>query len=166
MGTTLWIVVAMVVVGGAVAVHIGKYPGHVRYSFGLKHENNRRDLQAARAKLRQLEQTVGQERDRARSAVTSAANHHGHRVRQAEQRLSHLRDPGRGKLLGELTGRLRLYENVLEVTVEGRSTAHQLTGISIRDEYSRSAGHVYLTFPKAFQQLLTFPLGDGVGDVE
>ena len=158
MGPTFWIVVAMVVLGGALVVRMGHYPGHLRYSFGLKHHARRRDLRAAREKLRRLEQTVEQERDGARSAVTTAAYNHGHRVREAEGRLARLREPGRGTQRGELAGRLRLYDNVLEVMTEQRITTHQLTGISIRDEYSRSAGHVYLTLPKAFQQLLTFSL--------
>ncbi|WP_030274326.1 hypothetical protein [Streptomyces sp. NRRL B-24484] len=160
MGTTTWIVLAMLVLGGWLVLRIGKYPGNWRFSFSPRPEyrKHRRDLKAAREKLRRLEHAAGQERDSARTAMEAAVSSHGRRVREAELRLSRLRDPGQGALRSELAGTLRLYDHVLQVTAEGRTTSHPLNGISIRDEYSHSFGHVYLTLPDGLQQLLTFSL--------
>ncbi|GAA1501069.1 hypothetical protein GCM10009760_63610 [Kitasatospora kazusensis] len=149
---------ALMALAGWLVWRAGLYPGNWRYSLGIKYQENRRDLRAAREKLRQLEQSVGQEQDGARSAVAAAVSSHRLRVRQAELRLARLQDPGHGALRTELAGTLRLYDHVLEVTAEGRITAHPLTKVLIRDEYSPSAGHIYLTLPNGFRQLLTFSL--------
>lgn len=46
----------------------------------------------------------------------------------------------------------------MEVTTEGRSVEYPLHEVSVRDEYSRKAGHIYMALPTGRQQMVTVPL--------
>ncbi|MFJ2189866.1 hypothetical protein ACIOJE_18300 [Kitasatospora sp. NPDC087861] len=154
MGTVGWVVVIVLVVAGAVVWLMLRYPGGWRYAFSTQYAANRRDLDAARGKLRGLQHEAGRERATARSGVEAAERAHQDRVNQARAHLAWLRAPGRGVLRSSLGEHLRLYDHALEMTVDGRTVECPLHEVSIRDEYSRTAGHVYVVLPTGRQQMV------------
>ncbi|MFE2727088.1 hypothetical protein [Kitasatospora sp. NPDC059327] len=158
MGTTGWVVLALLVLTGTVVWRMSQYPGTWRHTFDPHFSKDRGDLRVARKKLRRLQQSVEGERTSARSAVETAAYNHESRVREAEQHLARLRDPGRGAPRGSLADRLYLYDHVLKVTTDGGINAHPLQALAIDDQYSRSAAHIYLTLPDGRRELLTISL--------
>ncbi|MBV6700210.1 hypothetical protein KV557_24415 [Kitasatospora aureofaciens] len=153
-----WILVVVLVVAGAVVWLMLRYPGGWRYAFSAEYAEQRRDLDAARGKLRVLQREAGRERDMARSDVEAAERAHHDRVNQAQAHLAWLRAPGRGVLRSSLGDSLRLYDHALEVTVDGRTVEYPLHEVSVRDEYSRKAGHVYVALPTGRQQMVTVSL--------
>ncbi|TQF01328.1 hypothetical protein E6W39_02585 [Kitasatospora acidiphila] len=158
MGLVGWILVAVLVLGGAVAWLMKRYPGGLRYAFSTEYAEDRHELDVARSRLHEAERAAGRERDRAHSAVKAAERAHRDRVNQARDRLARLQDPDRGILRSSLGDSFRLYEHALEVTVDGRTAEYPLHDIAIRDEYSGKAGHVYVTLPTGRQKMVIVPL--------
>ncbi|MFF7454443.1 hypothetical protein [Kitasatospora sp. NPDC008115] len=155
-----WILVVVLSVGAAVIWLMLRYPGGWRYAFGEEYAKDRRDLDGARSRLRGLEREARRERDAARGEVEAAERAHGDRVGRARAHLARLRAPGRGDLRSSLLGGLRLYEHALEVTVDGLTSEYPLDEISVRDEYSSKAGHVYVALPTGRRQMVSVPLDE------
>ncbi|MEU1283414.1 hypothetical protein [Kitasatospora sp. NPDC005856] len=158
MGPVGWIVVVVLAVATGVLWLMLRYPGGWRYAFTAEYADNRRDLDAARGRLRALEHEARRERDRARSGITAAEQAHQDRVGRAREHLDRLRSPARGDLRSSLGDGLRLYDRALEVTTQGRTAEYPLHEVSLRDEYSREEGHVYVSLPTGRQQMVTVPL--------
>ncbi|MFE4483086.1 hypothetical protein ACFRQP_41045, partial [Kitasatospora sp. NPDC056789] len=117
-----WILTVVLVAAGAVAWLMLRYPGGWRCAFGPEYAEHRRDLDAARGKLRDLKREAGRERGRARSAVEAAERAHASRVGEARAHLDRLRSPDRGSLRSSLGDSLRLYDPgpVFELASAGR----------------------------------------------
>ncbi|MFD4659766.1 hypothetical protein ACFWP2_29535 [Kitasatospora sp. NPDC058444] len=158
MGPVGWIVVVVLAVAGGVLWLMLRYPGGWRYAFTAEYADNRRDLDAARGRLRALERDAGRERDRARAGIAAAEQAHQDRVDRARAHLDRLRSPDRGDLRSSLGEGLRLYDQALEVTAQGRTAEYPLHEVSLRDEYSREEGHVYVSLPTGRQQMVTVAL--------
>ena len=93
MGLMGWILIVVLLSGGTVVWLMLRYPGGWRYAFSAEYAENRRDLDAARGKLRQLEREAGREHDAARSEMEAADRDHRNRVGQARAHLAWLRAP-------------------------------------------------------------------------
>lgn len=158
MGPVGWIVVVVLAIAAGVLWLMLRYPGGWRYAFTAEYADNRRDLDAARGRLRALEREAGRERDRARAEIAAAEQAHQERVDRARERLDRLRSPARGDLRSSLGDGLRLYDQALEVTAQGRTAEYPLHEVSLRDEYSREEGHVYVSLPTGRQQTVTVSL--------
>lgn len=140
-----WTIVVVLAIAAAAGSRMRRYPGTWRHAFDPRYSQDRENLRTARAKLRRAEKTVAAEHDRARSAVDSAAQQHRARVKEAEQHLAGLRDPGRGALLSSLGDQLDLYEHALRVTTGSLANTHSLLGLALDDQYSRKEAFIYLT---------------------
>ncbi|MFF2616703.1 hypothetical protein [Kitasatospora sp. NPDC058046] len=160
-----WILTVVLVAAGAVAWLMLRYPGGWRCAFGPEYAEHRRDLDAARGKLRDLKREAGRERGRARSAVEAAERAHASRVGEARAHLDRLRSPDRGSLRSSLGDSLRLYDRALEVTAEGRTAEYPLHEVALLDEYSGTDGHVYVALPTGRRQMVSVPL-DGTPEAE
>ncbi|MFD9060854.1 hypothetical protein ACFVZ3_04975 [Kitasatospora purpeofusca] len=53
---------------------------------------------------------------------------------------------------------LRLYENALGVTVDGRTVEHPLSEVSILDDHSGQDCHIYVALPNGRRQMVTVSL--------
>ncbi|MGW3185917.1 hypothetical protein ACWDD9_42270, partial [Kitasatospora sp. NPDC001119] len=127
-----WILTVVLVAAGAVAWLMLRYPGGWRCAFGPEYAEHRRDLDAARGKLRDLKREAGRERGRARSAVEAAERAHASRVGEARAHLDRLRSPDRGSLRSSLGDSLRLYDPgpVFELASAGRRRGTHLAALS------------------------------------
>ncbi|MFH9939036.1 hypothetical protein ACH4OT_06890 [Streptomyces murinus] len=154
-----WILLLALVVAAAVGRQLYLYPGGWKFAFASEYGAARRDLDRARGALRGLERTVRKELAGARGAVDTAATAHRRRVRDAEERIARLRDPGRGGYRDEL-GALSLYEHVLVVSTDDFSGDLPLHEIAVRSDHTRTAGHLYLVGPDGRQHLVTYATAD------
>ncbi|MFE1319996.1 hypothetical protein [Kitasatospora phosalacinea] len=154
-----WIVLLVLVAAAAVGWRLRRYPGGWRPAFAPEYGAARSDLDGARRALRDLERTARKELADARSAVDAAAAAHRRQVRDAEERIAYLRDPGRGGYRSEL-GPLSLYEHVLVVSTYEFSGDLPLHDVSVRSDHTRTASHLYLIGPDGRQHLVTYPADD------
>ncbi|MGV9266184.1 hypothetical protein ACWDRR_16150 [Kitasatospora sp. NPDC003701] len=158
MGPAGWILVVVLAVAGTALWLMLRYPGGWRYAFGAEYAEQRRDLDAARGRLRTLQHEARRERAAARSDVKAVERAHQNRVGRARAHLAGLQSPGRGTLRSSLGDSLRLYDNALEVTADGSTVEHPLHEVSLRDEYAREAGRIYVALPSGRQQMVTVSL--------
>ncbi|MEV7026358.1 hypothetical protein [Kitasatospora sp. NPDC093558] len=163
MSVLWWMLLIVLAAGGVIGWHCYHYPGSWRHTFGAEHDGARRDLDTARGALRRLESSRRKEVSGAQAGVDAAAATRRRRIREIEQRIADLREPGRGTLREEL-GPLSLYQHVLEVRTDDERSDLPLHGISVRSDHSADAGHVYVVDPGGRQHLLTYPAAETAED--
>ncbi|WP_331727305.1 hypothetical protein OG871_39995 (plasmid) [Kitasatospora sp. NBC_00374] len=157
--TLFWTGLPVLAAVGTAAWWMTQYPGTWRHAFDPRHRQDREHLRTARHNLRQAEQQIAAEQDRARSAADTAARDHQNRIRQAEQHLAALRAPSTGPLLHSLGERLDLYEQVLRVNTDlSTGTDYPLLGLEVDDRYSLTDAFLYVTPPRGRRELVTLPL--------
>ncbi|MFC8448711.1 hypothetical protein [Kitasatospora sp. NPDC057223] len=159
MNAGIWILLVLLAVAGVIGRRLHRYPGGWKYAFAPEHDAARRDLGTARDTLRDLKRSAQKELAGARASAEAAATAHRRRVREAEEHLAYLREPGRGGFRAEIDG-LSLYEHVLAVNTDDWRGDLPLHDISVRSDHSPTAGHVYLVAPNGRQHLLTYPVAD------
>ncbi|MFE9414959.1 hypothetical protein ACFYMX_04835 [Streptomyces griseofuscus] len=154
-----WILLLALIAAAAVGRQLYRYPGGWKFAFASEYGAARRDLDRARSAVSGLERTARKELAGARGAVDAAATAHRRRVRDAEEHLARLSDPGRGGYRAEL-GALSLYEHVLAVSTDDFSGDLPLHEIAVRSDHTRTAGHLYLIGPDGRQHLVTYATAD------
>ncbi|MFY4722793.1 hypothetical protein [Streptomyces sp. LaBMicrA B280] len=154
-----WVLLLALAAAAAVGRQLYLYPGGWRFAFAPEYGAARRDLDRARSALGGLERTARKELAGARGAVDTAAAAHRRRVRDAEERVARLSDPGRGGYRDEL-GTLSLYEHVLVVSTDDFSGDLPLHEIAVRSDHTSTAGHLYLVGPDGRQHLVTYATAD------
>ncbi|MFK0190944.1 hypothetical protein [Kitasatospora sp. NPDC090308] len=156
-GWTLLLV--LVAVAALVLRQLRRYPGGWRFAFSAEYGAARSDLDRARGELSGLERSARQELSGAQGAVKAAVAAHGRRVRDAEEQVAYLRDPGRGGYRAEL-GDLCLYEHVLVVSTYEYSGDLPLHETAVRSEHTPRASHLYVIGPDGRQHLVTYPAAE------
>ncbi|WKE67704.1 hypothetical protein [Streptomyces sp. WP-1] len=154
-----WTLLLALAAAAAAGRQLYLYPGGWKFAFGPEYGAERGDLDRARGALRGLERSARKELAGARGAVDTAVTAHRRRVRDAEEHIARLRDPGRGAYRDEL-GALSLYEHVLAVSTDDFSGDLPLHGIAVRSDHTRTAGHLYLVGPDGRQHLVTYATAD------
>ncbi|SOB88662.1 hypothetical protein [Streptomyces sp. 1331.2] len=158
MASVGWMVLAALVVGGVAVWLRQRYPGGWRYALSTEYAGQRRDLDAARGRLRELRREAERALAAARAGVDAAERARRSRIAQAETHLARLRSPGRGMLRSSVGRVLWLYEHVLVVEVDGREIECPLPEVSVRDEYSDGIGHVYVALPDGRREMVSVSL--------
>lgn len=156
-----WGLILLLALAAAAAVgrQLYRYPGGWKFAFAPEYDGARSDLDSARSAVRGLERAAQKELADARGAVDAAASAYRRRVRNAEERVAYMSDPGRGGYRDEL-GALSLYEHVLAVSTDDFSGDLPLHEIAVRSDHTRMASHLYLVGPDGRQHLVTYAAAD------
>jgi outer membrane translocation and assembly module TamA len=144
MGAVQLVVVGVVGLGLWVLWRRHRYPGGWAFAFSLKHESDRETLANARNKAREMSRRAAQAESAALANLTSAQAAYERRLRELDQLIARLRNPGTGERLGGL-GELVLFEHILVVTSETGTRSIWLAGLDARFDTGRANHSIYLT---------------------
>ncbi|MFJ1610401.1 hypothetical protein ACIOHS_44920 [Streptomyces sp. NPDC088253] len=138
------VVVVVVGLGTWVLWRRHRYPGGWAFAFSLKYESDREALANARSKAREVSRRAAEAESAALAELTSAQAAYERRLRQLEQQIARLRDPGTGERLDSL-GELVLFQHVLVVTSGPGTRSIELAGLDARFETGQTNHSIYLT---------------------
>ncbi|WP_330310427.1 MULTISPECIES: hypothetical protein [unclassified Streptomyces] len=99
---------------------------------------------AARSKARELSRRAAEAESAALAELTSAQAAYERRLRQLEQQIARLRNPGTGERLDSL-GKLVLFQHVLVVTSGPGTRSIELAGLDARFDTGQTNHSIYLT---------------------
>lgn len=140
------VVVVVVGVGLWVLWKRHRYPGGWAFAFGRKCESDRDALANARHKAREVSRRAAEAESAAQAKLASALAAYERRLRQLEQRIARLRNPGTSGRLDSL-GKLVLFQHVLMVTSGPAPRSIELAGLDVRFDTGRTNHSIYLTDP-------------------
>lgn len=144
MGAVQLVAVVVVGLGLWVLWRRHRYPGGWAFAFSLKYESDRDVLANARNKARDLSRRAAEAESNALAALTSAQAAHEQKLRQLEQQIARLRNPGTGERLAGL-GELVLFQHVLVVTSGPGTRSIALAGLDARFDTGQTNHSIYLT---------------------
>ncbi|MFJ3799897.1 hypothetical protein ACIPSJ_26885 [Streptomyces sp. NPDC090088] len=144
MSTAQLVVVVVVGLGLGVLWRRYRYPGGWAFAFSWKYEGDRNALANARSKARTVSRKAAEAESAAQAELTSAQAAYERGLRQLEQQIARLRNPGAGERLGNL-GELVLFQHVLVVTSGSATYSIELAGLDARFDTGRTNHSIYLT---------------------
>lgn len=130
--------------GGWVLWRRHRFPGGWAFAFGSEYESDREALATARHRARVLARTAAQEESAARAELAAAEAAYEKRLRELEQRVATLRNPGSGQRL-DSRGELTLFQHVLVVETQRGTRSMALAGLDVRFETGQKNYSIYLT---------------------
>ncbi|WP_371100695.1 hypothetical protein [Streptomyces sp. PU_AKi4] len=138
------VVVVVVGLGLWVLWRRHRFPGGWAFAFSLKYESDREALASARQRAREVSRRAAETESAALVGFTSAQTAYERRLRQLEQQIARLRNPGTGERLGGL-GELVLFRHVLMVTSRAGERSIELAGLDARFDTGKTNHSIYLT---------------------
>ncbi|MFF4402504.1 hypothetical protein [Streptomyces sp. NPDC001480] len=138
------VVVVVVGLGLWVLWRRHRYPGGWAFAFSLKYESDRDALANARHKARVVSRRAAEAESAAQAELTSTQAAYERRLRQLEQQIARLRNPGTGERLDSL-GELALFQHVLVVTSGPATRSIELAGLDARFDTGKTNHSIYLT---------------------
>ncbi|MET9720316.1 hypothetical protein ABZZ46_33635 [Streptomyces rochei] len=144
MSAVQWVVVVVIGLGLWVLWRRHRFPGGWAFAFSLQYESEREALTSARQKAREVSRRAAETESAALASLTSAQSTYERRLRQLEQQIARLRNPGAGERLSGL-GELVLFRHVLMVTSGPGTRSIELAGLDARFDLGKTNHSIYLT---------------------
>ncbi|MBZ6135442.1 hypothetical protein [Streptomyces olivaceus] len=144
MSAAQWVMVVGLSVGLGVLWRRHRFPGGWAFAFSLRYESDRAALANARNRARAVSREAALAESAAQAELTSAEVAYERKMRQLEQQMARLRNPGSGERLGSL-GELVLFQHVLVVTSAPATRSIDLAGLDARFDTGRTNHSIYLT---------------------
>ncbi|MEU0414501.1 hypothetical protein ABZ307_42965 [Streptomyces griseorubiginosus] len=138
------VVVVVVGLGFGVLWRRHRYPGGWAFAFSFRYESDREALANARYKARAASRRAAEAESAAQAELTSAQAAYERRLRQMEQQVARLRNPGSGARLDGL-GELALFQHILIVSSGPATRSIELAGLDARFDTGRTNHSIYLT---------------------
>jgi hypothetical protein len=143
MGTVRFIVIIAIGLSLWVLWRRHRFPGGWAFAFSSEYEKDRDALALARRTAREVSRTAAAAESAALADLTSAQTDYERTLRQLEQRIARLRNPGAGERLGGL-GELILFQHVLVVASGTSARAMELAGLDARFDTGKTHHSIYL----------------------
>ncbi|MGW4287446.1 hypothetical protein ACWEIK_10980 [Streptomyces sp. NPDC004673] len=164
MAYVIVVLLAAALAGWGVSVRARKFPGSLARAVLPRHAEDRRPLTEARANVRTLEDTGRWEESAAKTALTEAEQRRKRELRDADQRVTRLEKPGRGRQLSKL-GELTLYEHTLvKQPPTGAVRTLQLADLRVRFESGDSCYYLYVLKADGTPDRTNYPRRTGEGE--
>jgi hypothetical protein len=148
-----WVLVALLCCGAAVGWQMYRYPGGWAYAYGAMHAPDRKELAAARMRVRRIRREEGRERSSADAELRDAERRQRRLIKKADSRIEELRNPGPGQEY-ETQGAMALFQRSLRVADE----TIPLDGLTVRFEAGRrKICYIHVTLPDGHERSASFP---------